>query len=125
MGGGGLAAEAGDVGHVLAFVQADVHRRFQRGDFQQRRRGFGAGLVVGVHGNGDGRQDADDRDDDHQFDQGDTSLPFHERSSFVIHGGAVGACSSFRRPGRQARSRPEPTPFVTPARQGVIFAELL
>src|SRR2546425_11322813 len=34
----------------------------------------GPGLHVGVHRDGDGRQDADDRDDDHQLDQGETSF---------------------------------------------------
>jgi hypothetical protein len=32
-------------------------------------------LNVGVERDGDGRQDADDRDDDHQLDQREASLP--------------------------------------------------
>ncbi|MNV98148.1 hypothetical protein D3C71_1933730 [compost metagenome] len=83
MGGSVLAAKSGDIRHVLAFIQAQVHRRLQRGDFQQPGRRLGAGLVVGVQRDGDGRQDADDRHDDHQFDQGDTALPFHERVFLV------------------------------------------
>src|SRR2546425_8203931 len=40
----------------------------------------GPGLHVGVHRDGDGRQDADDRDDDHQLDQGETSFASEGRS---------------------------------------------
>src|SRR5438094_4411373 len=40
-------------------------------------------LHVGVERNGDGRQDADDRDDDHQLDEGKAALIAHRAASLV------------------------------------------
>src|SRR3989442_9842845 len=40
-------------------------------------------LDVGVERDGDGRQDADDRDDDHQLDQGEASLVAETQMSSV------------------------------------------
>ncbi len=40
----------------------------------------GANVGVLVRRNGDRSQDADDRDHDHQFDQGETFLDFHRGS---------------------------------------------
>ena len=48
--GGGLAAQGGYVGDVFALVDAYIERGFQGGDFHQGSGGFGAYLVVGVHG---------------------------------------------------------------------------
>src|SRR4029077_13630809 len=43
----------------------------------------GASLNVGIERDGDGRQDADDRDDDHQLDEGEASLVAEVETSCV------------------------------------------
>ncbi|MCY1178802.1 hypothetical protein D9M73_191720 [compost metagenome] len=72
-----MAAQGGDVGDVGALVHQVFERHFERGDFGKAGSDFGAGLVLGVHRQGDGRQDADDGDHDHQFDQREAFLTFH------------------------------------------------
>src|SRR2546425_1295176 len=63
-----------------------------------------ARLNVGVERDGDSRQDADDRDDDHQLDQGEASLVAEIQMPSV----PKSKRSEERRVGKECRSRWSP-----------------
>src|SRR6266849_10258981 len=60
--------------HVAHVGGVDRHRRRERPGVSLGLGDPRARLNVGVERDGDGRQDADDRDDDHQLDEGEASL---------------------------------------------------
>ena len=61
---------------------AKRNRRLDRIQFRHGCRCVRAAGVVAVHGNGNGCQDANDRNNDHQLDQGETLFDLFER---VLH----------------------------------------
>ena len=105
-----LATQLGRAGDILTLAEAHFEGRFQGTDLGQAGRGLGPRLVVGVEGHGNGHQQADDGNHDHQFDQCNTALHPHGRFPYLKS--ANPQIISLGQAGKRA-SRPEPTPFVT------------
>ena len=107
VGGALLAAELGRAGDVLGLAEAHFEGGLQGADLGKAGRGLGSRLVVGVERQGNGHQQANDGDHDHQLDQCNTALHPHGHASplefQVISAGQAG----------KRASRPEPTSFVT------------
>ncbi len=80
-----VRAQRAAVLQSAVLLRADRHSRLDRVQFGHGGRRVRAAGVVAVHRDGDGRQDADDRDHDHQLDQGETLLDLllHEIPPFV------------------------------------------
>jgi hypothetical protein len=65
--------------HQPSFIDADLNFRANSVHFTEATHGLGTGDIVLILGNGDGGQNADDGDHDHQFDQGKALLLcFHD-----------------------------------------------
>lgn len=72
--------------NFFPFQNRRLRSGLQRADFTHSTGHLGTGGVVLVLRDGNGGQDADDRDHDHQFDQSKTLLSFHEYLHVVCIG---------------------------------------